>query len=296
MLGSRPSGTNEMLELQLERKWGPVQQGPPLEISRPCIIMDEHRKILAWCLPFILSERHQVCVHLKFKKTPNDSAEEPSRSTSWRTDRRYFREWSQLELNSGVVNLSPGWHHQGHEGLDDPIYISASLRDKNKQAGDEWLHDIQAILSGMMMVVMHPDLHVAGRECMRQLAQNEELKNTLQRWASIFNGAQIISNWVTPAHHDLKSRMQWYDLLASIGSYHNASLELHGANISIKDGPGTVISLCGTAVRHSLMKYEGDRLCYAYFMRDSVHASMHVEAAGWCKTDHMEALLMLQGL
>ncbi|PCH41825.1 hypothetical protein WOLCODRAFT_70623, partial [Wolfiporia cocos MD-104 SS10] len=248
---------------------------PPLEISRPSIIIDEHNKILAWCLPFVLSERCQVCVHLKFKKTPNDSAEEPSRGTSWRTDRRYFREWSQLELNSGVVNLSPGWHHQGHEGLDDPIHISASLRDKNKQVGDKWLHDIQelsAILSEMM-VVMYPDLHVVGWEWWVGTVDYRVR-------ASIFNSTQIISNWVTLAHRDPKSCMQWYNLLASISSYHNASLDLHGANISIKDGPGTMIALCGTAVRHSLMKYEGDILCYAYFMRNSVHASMHVEVAG----------------
>ena len=62
-LGNRPTGTNEVLERRIEDKWAPVQPDGALQITRPSIILDEHNKILAWCLPFILSQRRQVFLH-----------------------------------------------------------------------------------------------------------------------------------------------------------------------------------------------------------------------------------------
>ena len=37
------------------------------------------------------------------------------KTVSWRKDGDLFHSWTKDKLSPGVVNLSPGWHSQGHE-------------------------------------------------------------------------------------------------------------------------------------------------------------------------------------
>ena len=89
-----------------------------------------------------------------------------------------------------------------------------------------------------------------------------------------------------PLHQDGKTRKQWYDLLVSIGNYQNCNLELPGAGPLVEYGPGTVVGLLGSTLEHTVACFEGERVCYAYFMRDSVHEWAWVPAHSWMATQY----------
>lgn len=160
---------------------------------------------------------------------------------------------------------------------------SASLRGKDGESGWRWLtaiHDSAAVLSAMMSI-MHPDLYAAGHTCMETLLADVQYPAIVNAWSSIFNGVQVISNRETPPHRDKNSRKEWFDLLTTVGSYGALEMQLDGPNITIDYRAGSVVALCGKLLRHGVNKCDAERICYAYFMRDSVHASLNVKAPHW---------------
>ena len=51
-------------------------------------------------------------------------------------------------------------------------------------------------------------------------------------------------------------------------------------------GPRTVVGACGQIFEHSVDFWgEGDRICYAHFMRDKVRAQFGVDPGGWVMQD-----------
>ncbi|KAF8260223.1 hypothetical protein EI94DRAFT_1611692, partial [Lactarius quietus] len=61
-------------------------------------------------------------------------------------------------------------------------------------------------------------------------------------------------------------------------------LELPGLGISLEYGPGTVIGILGATLEHEVSQFEGERVCYAYFMRDNVHECAKVPGHSWMET------------
>ena len=103
-----------------------------------------------------------------------------------------------------------------------------------------------------------------------------------------FNGVSVIFNCLTPAHWDGKSRRQWYDLLVTLESYQNCNLELLGLGLSLEYGPGTVVGLMGSTLEHQVSHFEGERVCCAYFMRDSMHEWAKVPGSSWATTSYYQ--------
>ena len=159
--------------------------------------------------------------------------------------------------------------------------------------GLKWLDSISqsnSILSAILAVI-HPELHAAGQKTFKRLRECSKIddpQGVLSRWTSAFNGVSIIFNRLTPAHRDGKSRNQWYDLLVTLGRYRNCNLELPGLGLSLEYGPGSVVGLMGSALEHEVSHFEGERVCYAYFMRDSVHEWAGVPGNSWMKTSHYQ--------
>jgi hypothetical protein len=87
-----------------------------------------------------------------------------------------------------------------------------------------------------------------------------------------------------PAHQDSNSRKQWYDLLVSLGSYQNCKLEMPGLGVLLEYGPGTVVGLVGSMLELEVSHFEGERVCYVYFMRDSVYEWAGVLGKHWMDT------------
>jgi len=146
-----------------------------------------------------------------------------------------------------------------------------------------------AILSAILAVI-HPTLYSAGRETLSHLRNTPEIQpqHVLSRWTSVFSGVSVIRNRITPLHRDGKSRFQWYDLLATLGNYQNCNLELPGLGVSLEYGPGTVVGLSGMLLEHTVPSFEGERVCYAYFMRDKVHEWAKVSGYTWMNISSYE--------
>lgn len=173
--------------------------------------------------------------------------------------------------------------------------VSATLKARNPdQGGRAWLEQMilpSAVLSAAM-AVMHPDLYAAGREAVVRLYQDlavlhpddpalVEMAEMLRLWPSVFTTTSVMVNRVTPFHRDHNSRVQWYDLLASIGSYVHAWFEVPTLGTACYYPPGSVVAVSGLLVRHGVAPTEGNRLCVASYMRDNVHQAVGVHRSDW---------------
>jgi hypothetical protein len=63
-------------------------------------------------------------------------------------------------------------------------------------------------------------------------------------------------------------------------------LELLGLGISLEYGPGTVVGISGHMLEHAVPSFEGDRVCYVYFMRNNVHEWAKVLGSDWMYTKY----------
>lgn len=163
--------------------------------------------------------------------------------------------------------------------------VSANFKSP---AAIEWLDAISesnAIVSAILAVI-HPRLHEAGWQTIKRLRDTPEIEpqDVLSRWASAFSGVSVISNRRTPAHRDDGSRYNWYDILATLGSYRNCKLKLPGLEFEMDYGPGTVVGVAGKVLQHEVSGFEGDRVCYAYWMKNNVHEWAKVPASEWMYT------------
>ena len=156
----------------------------------------------------------------------------------------------------------------------------------------DWLDHVtesNSVLSAILAVI-HPTLHKSGWETFNWLRQCAKIQpeNVLHQWTSIFNGVAVIINCTTPAHQDSNTRKQWYNLLVTLGSYWNCNLNLPGMGVSFKYGPGTVVGLLGVTLEHEVPCFEGERVCYAFFMRDNVHEWAGVSGYNWMATEYYD--------
>jgi hypothetical protein len=63
-------------------------------------------------------------------------------------------------------------------------------------------------------------------------------------------------------------------------------LELPGLGVSLEYSPGTVVGLLGMVLEHVVPMVKGDRVCYAYFMRDNVYDWAKVLYKDWMDIYH----------
>src|SRR5258708_5037371 len=153
----------------------------------------------------------------------------------------------------------------------------------------DWLDAISesnAILSAILAVI-HPQLYDAGwqtTKCLRDTPKVDQ--DILSQWASIFSGISVISNRSTPLHQDRSSRSNWYNMLVTLGRYRKCNLKLPGLRVSLEYGPGMVLGISGSVLEHAAPSFKGDRVCYAYFMRDSVPGGVVIPASDWMHTKY----------
>lgn len=108
------------------------------------------------------------------------------------------------------------------------------------------------------------------------LREPEYLSVILDVWCCPFSGVAVMCNRETPRHRDPNGRDNWYDLLFTMGTYDNLDLLLPGLNSAFCYTPGTVVALCGRVLSHEAKSIiSGDRVCYAWFMREDVRRYLH---------------------
>src|SRR5271154_2149719 len=111
-----------------------------------------------------------------------------------------------------------------------------------------WLRRMSesSALMGSLLRIIHPELYHARMEAMKSLAENpdmvkegDEVFEVLDWWSTPFSGYSIISNRTTPLHRDNSAQPQWYDLLASFGTYGYGEVKLRGIGITLEYRAGT---------------------------------------------------------
>jgi len=119
------------------------------------------------------------------------------------------------------------------------------------------------------------------------MRRSEKTEEIAENWQSVFTGIAVISNRVTPSHRDTKGRPEWYDALVSYsGPEARPILSIKDLGLNLKYSSGTIVSLCGTIFEHQVLSWgNGDRVCYAHFMRELVRQRLDVPPAGWVMRD-----------
>lgn len=111
----------------------------------------------------------------------------------------------------------------------------------------------------------------------------ENTKEIALEWQSVYTGIAIISNRLTPFHRDSKGRPEWYDTLLNYsGSRARPRLIIKDLGLDMEYQSGTVVSFCGSIFEHGVGSWgNGERVCYAHFMREAVRNRLNVMPAGW---------------
>jgi len=170
------------------------------------------------------------------------------------------------------------------------VFKPLKLTTLGHQQCTEWLSSIMetSALIGAILSIIHPELYHSGQDTLLALArQPTKVKeadlyvNLLQYWSSGFSGMSVISNQECPMHRDIQAVKPWYDILATFGDYKDGRMELPNLGICLKYNPGTVVGLAGRVVRHGVAHCTGNRVCLAYYMRDTVHERAGIKAPGW---------------
>jgi hypothetical protein len=139
--------------------------------------------------------------------------------------------------------------------------------------------------------VMHPEQYFAGLRTMSNLRHKAvskdlpQMPEILQYWVSVFNTLSIISNRETPNHRDHLSIPECFNILTTVGNYSNAWMKMPSLQLEFKYNSGCMITFSRKIVRHGVYDVEGDRIAWAWYMRDSVHIYAGVPSCGWASVD-----------
>lgn len=230
----------------------------------------------------------------------------PHKSTpNWRQHQDNFVNNDVTDIiEPGAVTFSAGWLGQGHtvsckhdnphsffhqisQTDDDPLLPSRNLRVDHHIETSNWLkmsNEVEKFLN-LTLSLIHPDLFEMGLKMLQILQELEDTEHIANQWQSVYTGIQVICNRITPPHRDSKGRPEWYDILANyseVGALPRLVIEDIG--LDLEYGSGTVVGFCGSIFQHGVDSWgDGDRICYAHFMRESVRKRLKVPAAGWVK-------------
>lgn len=173
--------------------------------------------------------------------------------------------------------------------------VSAALRTDR---GLRWLQEIKesSALIGAVLAIIHPALYEAGIQALRTIAANPEivekggkLPDVLAAWSSPFSGLSVINNRQTPVHRDNGGPYYSMDLLATLGPYVGGTMELPGLGCRVKYDSGTLVALCGRVLPHGATA-QGQRACFAYYMRESVMRTLLNKEPTWVSSDIIDGL------
>jgi hypothetical protein len=149
----------------------------------------------------------------------------------------------------------------------------------------EWLkqsNHFERILN-LTLSLIHPGLFKCGLAMLQKLRASGPTMEIAKQWQSVYTGIAIISNRITPAHRDSKGKPEWFDLLMNYAGHETQpKLLIHDLGLELNYSSGTVVGLCGTIFEHEVRAWgDGDRVCYAHFMREAVRKRLEAEDPGW---------------
>ena len=143
----------------------------------------------------------------------------------------------------------------------------------------------------MLLAAIHPELYAARWWVMQTLREDDEvldLHEVLEHWHSIFMAITLITNRESPLHRDPKTNISWYDLTLTIGKYDEVILELSTFGVRLLYNSGSICFISRKLIHHSISSTNGRRICYVYYMRESMHKFYSLSLARWVKYKDVE--------
>ena len=146
--------------------------------------------------------------------------------------------------------------------------------------------EVESFLN-LTLSLVHPELFKSGFLMLQKLRHLEKTSAVASEWQSVYSGIAIICNRITPSHRDSKGRPEWFDTLLSYSdSRARPMLKIEDLGMDLTYPSGTVVSFCGSIFKHEVKSWgNGDRVCYAHFMRENVRKRLDVPPAGWVNRD-----------
>jgi hypothetical protein len=89
-------------------------------------------------------------------------------------------------------------------------------------------------------------------------------------WSSDFLGHVILANRQTGQHVDVNGIRRGVDILLAVGNFSGGTLYLKDVNICIPFLPGALVAFDGTAQRHAIEEFQGERQSHVLFVHWSV--------------------------
>jgi hypothetical protein len=142
-----------------------------------------------------------------------------------------------------------------------------------------------------LMSITVPELRKRGQEVIEKMKE-EEAHEHVSLWSSSYSALTTIVNRVTPRHRDHGGAPTHLDTLVSAGRHEGAYLEVPDLGLRLKYDPGTVVIIAGRILSHRVpMWAEGERICFAYYMKDNVHEHYRVGRPGWAQLRYFEEMM-----
>jgi hypothetical protein len=222
---------------------------------------------------------------------------------NWRVNRKNFVTASSKHVcEPGTVTFSAGWYAQGHavrllfllrlfkkltfrQTKEYDLLPSYNLRKQSHLGCSDWIElskEVETFINHALSLI-NPHLFASGLQILQKLREGEKTKEIAEEWQSVYTGISIISNRVTPAHRDSRGRPEWFDTLMSYSDpATKPRLEIQDLGLDLDYPSGSVVSLCGSIFEHGVKYWgDGDRVCYAHFMREAVRDRLDAAPAGW---------------
>ncbi|KAG2353041.1 hypothetical protein BDR07DRAFT_1383602 [Suillus spraguei] len=280
LISPKNTGHNEEKEEKLLERCPPGHEGTKV-VDKPATIIDVSGTIIAWYLPDALTETTQKEIRAATDLLGPSLEKSVKADGNWRYNQEWFKQGSEnVGSTPGCINLSPAWFQQGHEvGCDEMVISGVKLTNPIEsvrsggiriiegtllreypesycKAGSHRIGGTQGHASSAVFCRLRALSHLGDKAVSKELPQMPE---TLQYWASVFNSLSIISNRETPNHRDHLSIPECFDILTTVGNYSNARMSMPSLQLEFR------------IVRHGVDGGEGDRIAWAWYMRDSVH-------------------------
>ncbi|KAG1901136.1 uncharacterized protein F5891DRAFT_1187832 [Suillus fuscotomentosus] len=280
-LTKRETGMNDVHEESLLARFPPAEK---MLLTRPLVVLDSGYRIIIWYVlealnGYIQSDMYTATLgmshHLRKSVTHGAS--------QWRTNGANFHATDGADVTPRCINIAPCWFQQGREGTPPENTwgsfmpeVSATLKGER---GMSMILQMQrpGLLASAVMCVMHPQQYWASIRTHIELGHwaashgFEDMYQNLKHWASIYTGVTVMCNRLSPYHKDPKCPPEGFNILTSIRSYRQAMMHLINLGIDIAYDPGVMVGYSGRLVRHGVRVDEGDRIIWAWFVRDSIH-------------------------
>lgn len=179
-----------------------------------------------------------------------------------------------------------------------PLLASANLvNTRDGPCSHQWLKSIASVEQFMNMVtfLVHPHMYRAGSSALEYLKANSTTPDIATMWPSLFSNISVIVNRETIPHRDGGDLPEAFDLLLALGTYSTAQLDIEDFDLHLEYQPGTAVFLCANVLKHGVSNWiDGDRVCYAHFLKGKVLEYMHVEGPKWVNISDYEDFFTIE--